>query len=138
MSLDTPAFIPATPPPAAAIPNGLSQELGKDLLTTFEDIAFGAKPTDAQRENANVDANSAMGAMLKYGSEGVKRFNALRVLERRHAQAHGGGDMHIDDLDFFTLTMTCCQISLRELFRKEFSTVHGVLRPSIVILLFGS
>ncbi|HLR55582.1 MAG TPA: anaerobic ribonucleoside-triphosphate reductase, partial [Actinomycetales bacterium] len=138
MSLDTPAFIPATPPPAAAIPNGLSQELGKDLLTTFEDIAFGEKPTDAQRENANVDANSAMGAMLKYGSEGVKRFNALRVLERCHAQAHESGDIHIHDLDFFTLTMTCCQISLRELFQKGFSTGHGVLRPPKSITSFAS
>src|SRR5690625_3193933 len=138
MSLDTPAFIPATPPPTAAIPNGLSQGLGKDLLTTFEDIAFGEKPTDAQRENANVDANSAMGAMLKYGSEGVKRFNALRVLERCHAQAHESGDIHIHDLDFFTLTMTCCQISLRELFQKGFSTGHGVLRPPKSITSFAS
>ncbi len=138
MSLDTPAFIRATPPPTAAIPNGLSQELGKDLLTTFEDIAFGEKPTDEQRENANVDANSAMGAMLKYGSEGVKRFNALRVLEPRHAQAHENGDIHIHDLDFLTLTMTCCQINLRELFQNGFSTGHGVLRPPKSITSFAS
>lgn len=101
MSLETPA-------PA---PDSLSHELGKELLTTFEDIAFGEKLTDAQRENANVDANSAMGAMLKYGSESVKRFNALRVLDPRHARAHESGDIHIHDLDFLTLTMTCCQIS---------------------------
>src|SRR5690625_2185803 len=138
MSLDTPAFIPATPPLTAAISNRLSHELGKELLSTFEDIAFGEKPTDAQRENANVDANSAMGAMLKYGSEGVKRFNVLRVLEPRHSQSHERGDIHIHDLDFFTLTMTCCQINLRTLFQNGFSTGHGVLRPPKSITSFAS
>ncbi|HIZ55497.1 MAG TPA: anaerobic ribonucleoside triphosphate reductase, partial [Firmicutes bacterium] len=38
------------------------------------------------------------------------------------------GDIHIHDLDFLTLTTTCCQIDLIKLFRHGFSTGHGFLR----------
>ena len=52
----------------------------------------------------------------------------MYVLNPRHAQAHRDGDIHIHDLDFYTLTTTCCQIDLLELFSGGFSTGHGVLR----------
>lgn len=106
-----------------------ARELQNRLMRTFEEITYAEGVSDARRENANVDAHSAMGTMLKFGSESAKRFNMLRVLKPEHAQAHGGGDIHIHDLDFLTLTMTCCQISLRDLFAHGFSTGHGVLRP---------
>ena len=105
-----------------------ARELKNRLMQTFEEITFSDTVSDSQRENANVDAHSAMGAMLKFGSESAKRFNLLRVLKPEHARAHSAGDIHIHDLDFLTLTMTCCQISLRDLFRGGFSTGHGVLR----------
>ena len=38
------------------------------------------------------------------------------------------GDIHIHDLDFLTLTTTCCQIDLLKLFHGGFSTGHGYLR----------
>ena len=69
-----------------------------------------------------------MGAMLKYGSEGAKQFNEMFVLKPEHAQAHREGDIHIHDMDFLTLTTTCCQIDLIKLFKNGFSTGHGVLR----------
>lgn len=69
-----------------------------------------------------------MGSMLKYGSEGAKQFYEMFVLHPEHAQAHREGDIHIHDLDFYTLTTTCCQIDLLQLFAGGFSTGHGVLR----------
>ena len=69
-----------------------------------------------------------MGSMLKFGSEGAKQFYDMYVLNPRHAQAHRDGDIHIHDLDFYTLTTTCCQIDLLDLFHGGFSTGHGVLR----------
>ena len=36
--------------------------------------------------------------------------------------------IHIHDMDFYTLTTTCCQIELKKLFKGGFSTGHGVLR----------
>ena len=49
-------------------------------------------------------------------------------LDPAHAKAHREGDIHIHDLDFLTLTTTCCQIDLLKLFRDGFSTGHGFLR----------
>lgn len=69
-----------------------------------------------------------MGTMLKYGSEGAKQFNELFVLNPEHSKAHHEGDIHIHDLDFLTLTTTCCQIDIIKLFKGGFSTGHGYLR----------
>ncbi len=105
------------------------REMNTRLMKTYEDIAFkGAVDSDVKRENANINGDSAMGAMLKFGSEGAKQFYDIYVLDPKHAQAHREGDIHIHDLDFYTLTTTCCQIDLLELFKNGFSTGHGVLR----------
>lgn len=99
------------------------------LMKTFEDITYkDATDSDIKRENANIDGNTAMGAMLKYGSEGAKHFNEMFVLKSSHSEAHKNGDIHIHDLDFYTLTTTCCQIDILKLFKNGFSTGHGVLR----------
>ena len=69
-----------------------------------------------------------MGTMLRYGSEGAKRFYDMFILDPHHSAAHRNGDIHIHDLDFLTLTTTCCQIDLLKLFKNGFSTGHGFLR----------
>ena len=92
---------------------------------------------DIKRENANIDGDTAMGTMLKYGSEGAKQFNEMYVLAPEHSKAHRDGDIHIHDLDFLTLTTTCCQIDLIKLFKNGFSTGHGFLRePNEISKLF--
>ena len=99
------------------------------LMKTYEDLTFKeAKDNDTKRENANIDGDTAMGTMLKYGSEGAKQFYEMFVLKPEHAQAHRDGDIHIHDMDFLTLTTTCCQIDIEKLFRGGFSTGHGFLR----------
>ncbi len=106
-----------------------AREMNSRLMKTYEEIAYAdAADSDVKRENANIDGDSAMGAMLKFGSEGAKRFYDMYVLNPKHAQAHREGDIHIHDLDFLTLTTTCCQIDLDALFDHGFSTGHGVLR----------
>ena len=50
------------------------------------------------------------------------------VLKPEHARAHRDGDIHIHDMDFLTLTTTCCQIEIEKLFKGGFSTGHGFLR----------
>ncbi|HPA61435.1 MAG TPA: anaerobic ribonucleoside triphosphate reductase, partial [Clostridia bacterium] len=105
------------------------REMNTRLMKTYEDITFtDAIDSDIKRENANINGDSAMGSMLKFGSEGAKQFYDMYVLNPKHAEAHRNGDIHIHDLDFLTLTTTCCQIDLLELFKDGFSTGHGVLR----------
>ena len=105
------------------------RDVNSRLIQTLKDITFSkASDSDMKRENANIDADTAMGTMLKYGSESAKQFYEMCVLDPRYARAHSEGDIHIHDLDFYTLTTTCCQIELRKLFKGGFSTGHGVLR----------
>ena len=105
------------------------REMNSALMKTYEEIAFkSALESDIKRENANIDGDTPMGAMLKYGSEGAKKFYGMFVIDPRYMTAHKDGDIHIHDLDFYTLTTTCCQIDLIKLFRGGFSTGHGVLR----------
>ncbi|MBO5150356.1 MAG: anaerobic ribonucleoside triphosphate reductase, partial [Anaerotignum sp.] len=109
------------------------------LMKTFEDITYkDATDSDIKRENANIDGNTAMGSMLKYGSEGAKHFYESYVLNPKHSEAHRNGDIHIHDLDFYTLTTTCCQIDLLKLFKGGFSTGHGVLREPNDIASYAS
>lgn len=105
------------------------REMNTSLMKTYEDLTFvSAAESDIKRENANIDGDTAMGTMLKYGSEGAKQFNEMYVLDPAHSEAHIKGDIHIHDLDFLTLTTTCCQIDLLKLFHGGFSTGHGFLR----------
>ena len=106
-----------------------SREMKTSLMRVLNELTFNpAKDSDIKRENANIDGDTAMGTMLKYGSVSAKEFYEMYVLEPRHAKAHINGDIHIHDLDFYTLTTTCTQIDLKKLFRKGFSTGHGFLR----------
>ncbi|MDR1575067.1 MAG: anaerobic ribonucleoside triphosphate reductase [Treponema sp.] len=105
------------------------REMNTRLMRTFEDLnKKDAKDNDLKRENANINGDTAMGHMLKYGSEGAKQFNELFILNPEHAKAHREGDIHIHDLDFLTLTTTCCQIDIGRLFRGGFGTGHGAIR----------
>ena len=105
------------------------REMNTSLMRSFEDLTFGnSRDVETKRENANIDGDSAMGTMLKYGSEGAKKFNLLYVVPPEESAAHSSGDIHIHDLDFLSLTETCCQIDLENLFNGGFNTGHGFLR----------
>lgn len=100
-----------------------------DLMDIYNELTFTkAQDADIKRENANIDADTAMGTMLKYGSEGSKYFITSNILPKDIAVAHIDGDIHIHDMDFYMLTETCCQIDLLKLFKDGFSTGHGHLR----------
>ncbi len=106
-----------------------AREMKTNLMNVLNELTFhSAKDSDIKRENANIDGDTAMGTMLKYGSVSAKEFYEMYVLKPEHAKAHANGDIHIHDLDFLTLTTTCCQIDLIQLFKGGFSTGHGFLR----------
>ena len=105
------------------------REMNTRLMTTIRDLTFkDAKDNDLKRENANIDGDTAMGMMLRYGSESSKQFYEMCVIDPRYAKAHREGDIHIHDMDFYTLTTTCCQIDIKTLFKGGFGTGHGFLR----------
>lgn len=73
-----------------------TREMKADLMKIFEDLTFkDAEESDIKRENGNIDSDTAMGTMLKYGSEAAKEFNHLYLLDRDVSEAHKSGDIHI-------------------------------------------
>lgn len=107
----------------------------RDIMKTVNDIiSIDSKDSNLKRENANIDTNTAMGTMLKIGSEVSKEYYCRNLLKDHIAKAHIDGDIHIHDLDFYALTETCCQIDIKKLLHNGFSTGHGYLRePSNII-----
>ena len=107
-----------------------AREMKSGLMKIYEDITYiDSSDNNLKRENANIDGNTAMGMMLKYGSEGSKQFYMMNVMKPEHAQAHKDGYIHVHDMDFApTGTTTCTQINLRRLFKGGFCTGHGALR----------
>lgn len=115
------------------------REMNTSLMKSFENLTFGnSKDVETKRENANIDGDSAMGTMLKYGSEGAKKFNLLYLVSPEISRAHSNGDIHIHDLDFMALTETCVQIDLEKLFNGGFNTGHGFLREPGEIRSYGA
>lgn len=106
-----------------------AREMNTRLMRIYDELTFtDAKDSDTKRDNANIDGDTAMGTMLKYGSEGAKDYYEKYLLTDEQRKAHKNGDIHIHDFDFYSLTMTCCQIDLIKLFKNGFSTGHGFLR----------
>ena len=106
-----------------------AREANTSLMKTIDEITnTDARISDMKRDNANIDGNTAMGAMLQIGSAGAKAYNEMYLLRPEHAKAYREGDIHIHDFDFYSLTTTCCQIDILKLFHGGFSTGHGYLR----------
>ena len=115
------------------------REMDDELVKIYSALTFvRAEDVDLKRENANINADTAMGTMLKYGSEGAKSFYDKYVIPPHIAKAHAEGDIHIHDKDFYTLTETCCQIDLIKLFHNGFSTGHGYLREPNAISSYAA
>ncbi|MDR2486415.1 MAG: anaerobic ribonucleoside triphosphate reductase, partial [Clostridiales Family XIII bacterium] len=106
-----------------------SREKNTPLMHALHELTVkDAAGSNMKRDNANIDGDTAMGVMLKYGSESAKDYYKKFILSQQQSDAHQSGDIHIHDFDFYALTTTCCQIDVLKLFDGGFSTGHGHLR----------
>ena len=102
------------------------REANTSLMKTIDEITkVDARQSDVKRDNANIDGNTAMGSMLQIGTAGAKAYNEAYLLTPEQAKAYREGDIHIHDFDFYSLTTTCTQIDIINLFDGGFSTGHG-------------
>jgi ribonucleoside-triphosphate reductase len=116
-----------------------AREKSTRLMKVMDELTFrDAAGSDMKRDNANIDGDTPMGIMLKYGSESAKDYYEKYILTEAQAAAHNTGDIHIHDFDFYTLTTTCCQIDVEKLFKGGFSTGHGHLREPNSIRSYAS
>lgn len=97
------------------------REMDFSLMKTLHDLTFvDSEDFNLKRENGNIDGDTAMGTMLRYGSEASKTFVDRFVLEPDMVEAHKSGDIHIHDKDFYMLTETCLSAEDEVVFRYEF------------------
>lgn len=107
----------------------MNEQFGEKVKAIFDSITvLQAKDSDLKRDNANINGDSPMGAMLQYGANSAKEYNLEYLVRPEIAKLHRDGWIHIHDLDFYAWTTTCTQIELRKLFKNGFNTGHGHLR----------
>lgn len=106
-----------------------ARDANTQLTKIFDDInKIESSELDLKRENANIDANTSMGTMLKIGTEASKDYNLKYLIKPKFAMQHENGDFHIHDLDFYSITMNCLFIPLAKLLKSGFNTGHGTVR----------
>ena len=105
------------------------RERKTSLMKQIAEMAnASAEASDGKRENANIDGDTAMGTMLKFGTTTSKEYYLREVIPEDASNLHRAGYIHIHDMDFYSLTTTCLQIPLAKLLDNGFSTGHGHLR----------
>lgn len=96
----------------------------------FLDI-IGAKSNDITRENANMNADTPAGMMMKFASETTKPFVDDFLLSNEVRQAVKEGYIHIHDKDYYpTKSLTCIQHPLDKILEQGFRAGHGASRPA--------
>ena len=96
----------------------------------FLDI-IGAKANDVTRENANMNADTPAGMMMKFASETTKPFVDDFLLSDEARKAVRDGKIHIHDKDYYpTKSLTCLQHPLDKILQNGFKAGHGSSRPA--------
>ena len=88
-----------------------------------------AKNNDITRENANMNADTPAGMMMKFASETTKPFVDDYLLESEAKQAVKNNLLHIHDKDYYpTKSLTCVQHPLDHLLDHGFVAGHAESR----------
>ena len=89
------------------------------------------KSNDITRENANMNADTPAGMMMKFASETTKPFVDDYLLSEEVLNAVKGNYLHIHDKDYYpTKSLTCVQHPLDNILQHGFSAGHGESRPA--------
>ena len=89
------------------------------------------KSNDVTRENANMNADTPAGMMMKFASETTKPFVDDFLLSDEARMAVKEGYIHIHDKDYYpTKSLTCIQHPLDSILKNGFRAGHGSSRPA--------
>ena len=96
----------------------------------FLDIV-NVEKNDVTRENANMNADTPAGMMMKFASETTKPFVDDYLLSPQAKEAVTHNYMHIHDKDYYpTKSFTCVQHPLDNILNCGFIAGHGASRPA--------
>ena len=96
----------------------------------FQEI-IDAQATEITRENANMNADTPAGMMMKFASESTKSYVDECMLSEDVKDAVKGNYIHIHDKDYYpTKSLTCIQHPLDKILEDGFFAGHGESRPA--------
>ena len=108
------------------------RNLARKAKTTeiFQEI-INAQANDITRENANMNADTPAGMMMKFASEATKAYVDESLLSDEAHQAVIGNYIHIHDKDYYpTKSLTCIQHPLDMILKHGIKAGHGESRPA--------
>ena len=92
---------------------------------------INAKNNDITRENANMNADTPAGMMMKFASETTKPFVDDYLLSEEAREAVRANYLHIHDKDYYpTKSLTCVQHPLDKVLQQGYMAGHGESRPA--------
>ena len=96
----------------------------------FQEI-IDAQATEITRENANMNADTPAGMMMKFASESTKSYVDECLLSEEVKEAVKGNYIHVHDKDYYpTKSLTCIQHPLDKILEDGFFAGHGESRPA--------
>ena len=96
----------------------------------FQEI-IDAQATEITRENANMNADTPAGMMMKFASESTKSYVDECLLSEEVKEAVRGNYIHVHDKDYYpTKSLTCIQHPLDKILEDGFFAGHGESRPA--------
>ena len=99
------------------------------IVKTIKEITESdIKSSNILRDNANESGATPAGAYGKIASETNKMYNLLNNINRKYAEEHKNGYMHIHDLNQYNLTFNCLFAPVGKLLQTGFDSGTGFLR----------
>ncbi len=99
------------------------------IIKTIKEITESdIKSSNILRDNANESGATPAGAYGKIASETNKMYNLLNNINRKYAEEHKNGYIHIHDLNQYNLTFNCLFAPIGKLLQTGFDSGTGFLR----------
>lgn len=90
-----------------------------------------AESNDITKENANMNAETPAGMMMKFASETTKAYTDDALISEEAREAVDNNYIHIHDKDYYpTKSLTCLQHPLDRILKNGFRAGHGSSRPA--------
>lgn len=100
------------------------------VIELFSEIV-NAKANDVTRENANMNADTPAGMMMKFAGETTKDFTKMTSLSDETVKAMNDNKVYPHDLDYYpTKSTTCVHHPVNNVTGKGFRAGHGSSRPA--------
>ena len=96
----------------------------------FNDI-INAEANEITKENANMNAETPAGMMMKFASETTKAYTDDCLISPETREAIDNNYIHVHDKDYYpTKSLTCLQHPLNRILENGFRAGHGASRPA--------